>query len=192
MKRLFNGCYSYSIGKEDYKEFHFYDTGLNGATMGMEGTFSADYWKYDGRDKCIESGHYDDLVYDGIKLSPIQFYRMAEQVFAFCNSEFGTHYPKKYIWHAAPCFVDEQTDYNKSSFPKYIDREFKLVFKKLTNYDFSNGAKDWREARVYHTYKMHHDVFGGRTWGEHTKSFYIALADGFWKYLKEHNSQLLS
>lgn len=164
---LVKGCHSYTIN-ERYYDFHFEDVSYkyNGSIFGLRGKYDCDYKQYDIWDKVICEGQVKDKEIN-ISLTPIQFYRMAEQIFKFCNKEFGCDYPEHFAWEAYPNFSDVENDYDKPGFPEYIDYDFKLEF-------LETPSKKWC---------LSHDVFGGYTWGERPKSFYIALADGFAEFI---------
>lgn len=181
MNRLTKDCYSYSTFNEVYSDFHFQRTNLNGSFFSLVGICECDYAKYDGYGKMTEKGHLNDGKYE-IDLSPIQFFRMAEQIFKFCNNELGGSYPESFDWEAYPNFVDEETDYNDyPKFSKYIDYKYPLKFEKRKVYGMPivNGVATFKG----YEYTMSEVGFGGLTWGKKPKSFYIALADGFLEYI---------
>ena len=185
MDDLRKRCYTYSTSHETFSKFSYYDAGGNGTFMGMRGEYECDYWLRDGSDRVFENGRAKG-TYE-LDLSPVQFYQMGRQVMEFCNKEFGTNYDtsfKKPDW-VRPSFPDEQLDFSrkdkKGNFVEYLDMDFPVRFEKREHYDFSNGAKDWREAINYNKWEMKSK---GVTYGEHRDSFYLKLAEGFNDYIK--------
>lgn len=182
MSFLSKDCYTYSTFNEVYGKAKYVDVCENGSFMGMEGEFTCHYRKYDGWGKVCDEGDCTETY--GLALSPIQFFRMAQQIMAFCNREFGTNYDITFEipqW-VRPNFCDEQVNYNRRDYPKYLDTEFKVSFDKREKYDFSNGAKRWQDAIKLYEWKM---TTKESTYGEHNKSYYIGLADGFNEYIQQ-------
>lgn len=174
-------CYSYNESNQRYESAQYYDTGNNGSFMGMKVRYTADVSKYDSYGQCIDSKKGLSGEYS-LKLSPIQFYQMARQLMAFCNKEFGTQYDtsfQKPSW-VRPTFCDEETDYNKKDFPIFLNTSFPIEFRKHENYYFKDGRRIEQEP----TYKMFENSFGGTSWGEHEKGYYLSLAAGFDDYIK--------
>lgn len=185
MERLSKNCHSYSVSNEVYGDFHFQMANLNGSFFSLVGKCECDYKKYDGYGKITEKGHLSDGRYE-IDLSPIQFFRMAEQIFKFCNKEFGTSYPETFDWEAYPNFMDEESNYDDyPKFSKYIDYDYPLKFerRKIYGMPFVNGVA----TLMGYKYTMCENHFGDITWGEKPKSFFIALANGFLEYIKNDN-----
>lgn len=185
LQEFFHKCGSYNTSHETYSDFHFYLTNKNGSLFGMRGLMSCDYRKYTCSGKLQESGHVDNLELS-YQFSPIMFYRFAEQLFAYCNKEFGTSYPVHFEWAAYPNFIDKRTDYTRNGFPTFIEYNYPLSFVKCKNYDFSNGAKSWKDAPVYYTwnitYTSHRDGFSIAT--NVNKSFLLAMANGIVHFLE--------
>jgi len=180
MNFLSSNCYSYSTSNEVFGMAHYKDICLNGTFMGMCGEFTCHYRKYDSWDKVIAEGDCTEEY--GLKLSPIQFFRMGKQIMEFCNREFGTKYNTEFETPAwvRPNFCDEQCNYHTNK--EYIDWDFKVSFDKYKKYDWSNGAKVWQDAIVYYEWEM---STKGVTYGKHNKSYYIGLADGFNEYIQQ-------
>lgn len=167
--------YSYYLSNEYFKEISvekLYDCPL-GRNFKLNGVFSGSFYMEtpDITEVC------DEVYYDGPRLTAIQFYRTAQQVFAFCNKTFGTAYPSEFYWPwRSECRGDEFTDYNSRDFHTFTDRNFPLKFtkSKMRNED------EW---------EMHHDLWGGfGGFGYHKKDFYICLADGMLKFIREHEN----
>lgn len=178
MSFLERDCYTYSTSNEVHGMAHYKDICLNGSFMGMYGEYTCHYRKYDGWEHVIDKGECTEEY--GLALSPIKFFRMAKQIMEFCNREFGTKYNTEFetpSW-VRPTFCDVKCNYYTDK--KYIDWDFKVSFDKRKHLDWSNGAKNHKDAIVYYKWEM---TTKGVTYGEHNQSYYIGLADGFNEYI---------
>ena len=174
-------CDSYSVVNERYEPAHYKDAGGNGSFMGLEGIYLCDAVIYDGGGKKV--GDAKDLTDTyGIRMSPVQFYQTARQIMAFCNKEFGTKYDTTFKtpeW-VRPTFCDVTKDYNRKGFPEYLDMKYPIDIKPYAKEMWNNPNWVHREP----LYSMRESRWGGVSWGEKPKSYFIGLAEGFNDYVR--------
>ena len=180
-----SGCEYHESYNERYEPARYIDAGGNGSFMGLEGTFRVDAIAYDAAGRKIAEAKDLTDTYK-IKLSPVQFYQTARQLMVFCNKEFHTAYDTSFKTPAwvRPTFCDVATDYDKQGFPEYLNMKYPLVFDKHEKVSYRNGAKSYQDAIKYNTYTMKEKLWGGRSWEQQPKGWFIGLADGFADYIK--------